>query len=72
MVRLNSLILIVFLMLHQKAIASIKGLTKINEKNKISSIKKDNERLHSNNANEIAVQNSTIFHYDFSADHNCG
>ena len=66
MVRLNSLILIVFLMLHQKAIATNKGLTKIIEEDKISSIKKDNERLNSNKINEIAVQNSTIFHYDFS------
>ena len=40
MVRLNSLILIFFLILNQKAIASNKGLTKINEEDKISSIKK--------------------------------
>ena len=66
MLRLNSLILIFFLMLHQKAIALYKGHTKIIEEEKISSIKKDNERLHSNKVNEIAVQNSTIFHYDFS------
>ena len=66
MVGLNSLILIFFLVLHQKAIGSNKGATNIIEEEKISSINKNNERLNSNNANEIAFQNSTIFHYDFS------
>ena len=40
MVRLNSLILIFFLMLHQKAIASNKGPTRIIDKDEISNIKK--------------------------------
>ena len=65
-IRLNSLILLVFFMLHQKVISSNTGFTKPNDEDEISHIKKDNERPHAKKANEIAVQNSTIFHYDFS------
>ena len=64
--KLNSLILLVFFMLHQKVISSNTGFTKPNDEDEISHIKKDNERPHAKKANEIAVQNSTIFHYDFS------
>ena len=65
-VRLNTLIIILFLIHNKKSIASNKGPTKIIEEDKISRIKKGNEGLYSYNTNEIAVQNNLIFHYDFS------
>ena len=61
MVGLNSLILIFFLVLHQKRSDQIRELQILSKKKKISNINKNNERLNSNNANEIAFQNSTIF-----------
>ena len=63
---LNPIILIFFFMLHQKTFASNKGFSKFNKEEKYIVTIQNNERLNANKANEIAIQNSIIFHYDFS------